>query len=311
MSVRNGLPTVSMILTAYNEARFVREAVSSALLQDYPQLEIIISDDCSNDATFAEINATVSGYAGPHQVIVRRNQSNIGIADHFSDLVAMAHGEIIVVANGDDISFPRRVSMTVDLFSSDPKASIVSFNDVVIDANGTVLKQSARTGMTVTELVRLEDYLPGHPHISAASRGFRRSIFETFGRLDPACPTEDTPYLLRGLMIGHVLVSPEPGISYRRHGGSFSNPERTYRVDFGAIREQYRTDAAVALSKGIVTAETYQRILEWADVNFRRRKLFAGFYLSGNSMRYYFSHVLFSRDLRIREKVDMLRNAIR
>jgi glycosyltransferase involved in cell wall biosynthesis len=69
-------PLVSILLIAYNQEKQITDAVRSALAQTYAPLEIIISDDASSDATFAAIEAAITGYNGPHKVIARRNAAN-------------------------------------------------------------------------------------------------------------------------------------------------------------------------------------------------------------------------------------------
>ena len=74
------LPLVSFVLLTYNQELYVKQAVEGALKQDYPTLEIIISDDCSSDSTFEIIQSVVSTYSGKHKVTILRNSSNgIGI----------------------------------------------------------------------------------------------------------------------------------------------------------------------------------------------------------------------------------------
>ncbi len=68
-------PLVTFYVITYNQARFVREAVESALAQTYSPIEILLSDDCSTDGTFEIIQETVKGYSGPHTVILNRNTS--------------------------------------------------------------------------------------------------------------------------------------------------------------------------------------------------------------------------------------------
>jgi glycosyltransferase involved in cell wall biosynthesis len=45
-------PLVSLCIFTYNQEKYIREAVEGALSQDYPNLEIIISDDNSTDSTY-------------------------------------------------------------------------------------------------------------------------------------------------------------------------------------------------------------------------------------------------------------------
>ena len=49
-------PPISLVLVSFNQQKYVREAVESALAQDYDNLEIVISDDCSRDKTWEIIS---------------------------------------------------------------------------------------------------------------------------------------------------------------------------------------------------------------------------------------------------------------
>ncbi len=76
-------PLVSVLLIAYNQERVIADAVRSVLAQTWQPVEIIISDDCSRDGTYAAIEATVRDYTGPHRVITRRNTVNEASARTF------------------------------------------------------------------------------------------------------------------------------------------------------------------------------------------------------------------------------------
>jgi cellulose synthase/poly-beta-1,6-N-acetylglucosamine synthase-like glycosyltransferase len=88
-------PLVSMLLIAYRQPDTVREAIEGALAQTYSPLEIIISDDASGDDTYAQMQAAVADYHGPHKIIMNRNQVNMGIGAHLSHLVTMFHCRIV------------------------------------------------------------------------------------------------------------------------------------------------------------------------------------------------------------------------
>lgn len=110
-------PAVTFALFAYNQERFIREAVEGAFSQDYSPLEIILSDDCSTDKTFEIMKVMAERYEGPHQVIIRRSTINKGLLSHINSLFEIVNGKIIVVAAGDDISLPNRTSLMVQAFS--------------------------------------------------------------------------------------------------------------------------------------------------------------------------------------------------
>ena len=108
------LPTVSFLLTAYQHAPFVGDAVRCVLAQDYQPLEIILSDDGSSDGTFDIIEEVASEYQGAHTVVVNRNDENLGEPEHVNKLVGLARGNILIIGHGDDLAMPQRTRRLVD-----------------------------------------------------------------------------------------------------------------------------------------------------------------------------------------------------
>lgn len=305
-------PLVTFVLLAFNQELYVRQAVEAALEQDYSSLEIILSDDCSTDSTFDHMKLLVDNYAGPHEVILNRNPVNCGLARHFNELVVRAKGEIIVVAAGDDMSLPSRVSKTVDLFCEHPSASVICFTDIEIDGDGEAISKSAGMPPAQSKPVSLEDYLSGRVrHLTGASRGFRKRVYEVFGDLNETCPTEDTPYLLRSLMLGSGVISSEPGIFYRRHSGSLSASASKHSMSVDEICRQHSLDLKTASLAGLVDQERAVKIQAWIDRTFTRRSLAAQLAKSKNKWRVFIGSVLPSTDFSLREKLSLLKSMFR
>ena len=72
-------PLVSIIITSYNRADLVGKAIGSAIEQDYPNLEIIITDNCSTD----ESEKVIREYIHDKRVKYSRNETNIGHVAQF------------------------------------------------------------------------------------------------------------------------------------------------------------------------------------------------------------------------------------
>jgi len=304
------LPLVSFVLLTYNQERYVGEAATAAFNQDYSPLEIIISDDSSSDSTFTVIESLAGNYKGPHTVSVSRNRENLGLAQHFNSLLARSRGEVVVVAAGDDISLPNRVSKTVELLAAHPNAVMAAFTDDIIDANGRVVISapvspawSHRTASLVSFLARRSTKASG------ASRGFRRRVFSAFGELNPSCPTEDSPYFLRALMLGDVVVSSSPGIRYRKHENNLSRASSLNSMPLHFITEQYRRDIRHAMLKGIINDHMADELMQWVEANHSRRRVAAGLANASNKYLYFVLNVLFNNCFGVRERLMMLRRA--
>ena len=300
-------PLVTFALFAYNQERYIKEAVEAALAQDYSPLEIILSDDCSTDATFDHMTSLVNNYSGAHEVILNRNPINCGISRHFNEIVSKAKGEIVVVAAGDDISLSGRVSKTVKMFAENPTATVVAFSDFTIDATGAKKFSFSRLFNFRTTVVTLEKYLSDSAYtLSGASRGFLRMVYKEFGDLNEDCPTEDSPYLLRCLLLGSGIRSSEPGILYRRHSNNLSSADSLNSMNFEAIKKQYLDDSSRALVRAVTSPAQNSEIAGWIERNIRRREISVLYSRSQQSLVFFFDHVVKNKDFSTKEKIALL-----
>ena len=108
-------PKVSVIVPVYNQAPFIRETVDSALSQDYDPIELILSDDGSNDGT----TDILKDYASSDQrVKLVASERNTGIAGAFNRALDAHTGEYIAWLGGDDLMLPGKLSRQVQLLES-------------------------------------------------------------------------------------------------------------------------------------------------------------------------------------------------
>ena len=84
---QNKLPLVSFCIVAYKAEKYIREAIEGAFSQDYPNLEIIMSDDCSPDKTFDIMKEMAAQYSGPHKIKLNQNKENAGPREHYNTVL--------------------------------------------------------------------------------------------------------------------------------------------------------------------------------------------------------------------------------
>lgn len=90
---------VSIVITSYNRAHFIEKAIRSALAQDYPNLEIVISDNCSTDNT----DEIIKKYTHDPRIKYFINGSNIGMMPNFIKATQeLAKGKYISFVSSDD-----------------------------------------------------------------------------------------------------------------------------------------------------------------------------------------------------------------
>lgn len=153
-------PVVTFALLTFNQESYVEDAIRGAFGQDYPLLEIIISDDCSTDSTFDRVNEIARSYKGPHEIKVRKSSSNKGTLLHVLEVAAIAKGSLLLLAAGDDVSKPDRTSRLVEHWLNTGAWALCSRYDVV-NASGQLLESSVKaevlSAATFTKYFYLEE----------------------------------------------------------------------------------------------------------------------------------------------------------
>ena len=131
-------PLVTLAVPTLNRTSYLREALRSVLAQDYPNLDILISDNGSQNQTREVARSIVNG---DPRVRFRRNDVTRPVYDHFNQLVDEARGEFFVVCCDDDVLSPTFVSEAVAVADRDPRINVVVPHNVTMDQHGTVLKE--------------------------------------------------------------------------------------------------------------------------------------------------------------------------
>lgn len=203
---------ISFLLFTYNQEAFVREAVLAALAQDYSPMEIIISDDCSRDGTFAIIEEVTATYQGPHRLVVRRNPVNLGFIAHVNEVVRISKGEWIVMAAGDDISDSARTRCVERIAweNKDAKSIFLGVQTIGV-AIGFMDRPTQTPGV-----YRFPDTVRTNGAVGlGAAHAWNRDIWNVFGPLPSRLHREDAILPFRASLLGSVLVNDAPGVVYR------------------------------------------------------------------------------------------------
>jgi succinoglycan biosynthesis protein ExoO len=218
-------PLVSVIVASYCGERHIAEALRSILDQTVRDLEIIVVDDASPDASVSVIAQIMA--ADPRVTLIR-SAANAGPAAARNRALDAARGQWLAIVDADDIIAPDRFERLLAAATC-LDADIVADDLLLFDASGpteTLFRGAPATPFQMTtELFIGGKGLPtpalpfGYlkPLIRAAALGSRR-YSETL-RIG-----EDYDLLLRLLLAGarfHIL--PEPLYRYRRHAGSISH----------------------------------------------------------------------------------------
>lgn len=218
MRMSDPRPLFTFALITYQQAPLVAEAVRGALAQTYSPLEIILSDDCSPDETFAIMQRMAAEYRGPHHVIARQTPKNLGLIGHINNIMEIARGEMVVIAAGDDISMPQRTErIHAAYLESGRQAHSIFSNAIWIDETGREMNLLRKQPVPHTELT-LTNYAARHTLalVNGATQAWSKATFDFFGPMDPGVGAEDIVIPFRAALLGEIRYIHEPLVRYRR-----------------------------------------------------------------------------------------------
>jgi glycosyltransferase involved in cell wall biosynthesis len=215
-------PKVSVFMLTYNHERFVRQALDAVLAQDYPEIEIVVSDDASTDAT--QLILREYGCRWPDRFRLLLGATNVGIVANSNRALAACTGEYIAWTAGDDLMLPGKLRRQVE-FMERHAGCVLSYHDLEVF--------DSETGAT---LAFFNSGPRGHiPREGDAATIVRHGVFlggcSVLGRR-VACPPSGYDTRLRyasdWLMWvematrGDVRFIPEVLGRYRRHAGNIT-----------------------------------------------------------------------------------------
>ncbi|HEV7928300.1 MAG TPA: glycosyltransferase [Verrucomicrobiae bacterium] len=282
MSDQDDKPLLTFAVVGYNQERFMREALEGTFSQTYSPLEIILSDDCSNDRSFDIMSEMAAAYRGPHRVVLNRNESRLGLGGHINRVMELVRGELVLVASGDDVSLPQRVEVVCQAWQSDGKrATTVYSTFVTINEAGELLHAPPSpefTGSTLPLVVQtvvprefVRDQLPA---VTGCANAWSPQLFSTFGPLPTNIVYEDMAITFRSVLGGRILLVDVPLVKYRlhqknlhsriQHGSasitSIRDDEASFQKKFerrAIMQAGFLADLETAHRQGILSEEEY------------------------------------------------------
>ena len=219
-------PLVTFALFAYNQEKYIREAVEGAFAQTYEPLEIILSDDCSTDRTFEIMEEMAAGYQGPHLVRLESTPTNLGSETfglRVSSLLAQANGELIVLGAGDDISYPDRTSLLFKTWNDNLRKAVCIHSKVQPineegEPFGPEVGDNRAGGLSLAKYILQDGY-----GLIGASNAISKSLMERFPPLPDVLLLEDGALGFRALLSDGIHFVDQALVKYRRHDGNMTN----------------------------------------------------------------------------------------
>jgi D-glycero-D-manno-heptose 1,7-bisphosphate phosphatase len=211
---------VTVMMPAYNAARYIGESVESLLAQSYANWELVVVNDGSTDETAS----VAAAYRDPRIRVL--HQKNGGESSARNAALRNATGEYLAFLDADDLFLPEHLESAVKYLETHPECGGVYTDGIYIDAAGTHLKPlSSRrrgpfTGRIFEQMVRASDVF-GTPACVVLRRAVIQSHMLEF---DPDIVIgPDWDFLVQFSEHADFGYVDRPTCLYRVHTGNISN----------------------------------------------------------------------------------------
>lgn len=238
-------PPMTWILTTFNQEAQIERAILSAYAQDYPNLEIIVSDDCSTDGTAAIVRRLTADYRGPHRVRANFNDKNLYIGGHISLMNRLASGDLVINAAGDDVSAPNRASTLVAAWIAAGRSPGMLHSACFQVAPGS---RERFDNPTLDRTNSIDDAIHCSTFVIGATAAWDRAMFARFGDLRPDVTHEDHAILFRTLLSGRSVAYVDEPLVDHTHGGLTTYDNRPTATQRMQMLDRYRIDALQKLA---------------------------------------------------------------
>ena len=189
-------PLVSVICLSYNHEAYVVEALNSVINQTYPNIELLIADDCSSDNSIGVIKDWVKNHPEVH---FSTNEKNLGNTKTFNQLAKIAKGEFIIDLAADDLLVPNCIEKQVTTFQNSKykNLGIVYGNLIEIDKNGNFLNNYYKEEDRPESGDIYKMVIGRTIKICSVSSMIKKSVLEKLGYYDEDLAYEDLDLWIR------------------------------------------------------------------------------------------------------------------
>lgn len=213
---------LSVALCSYNGEQYIREQLNSILNQTMKVDEIVVCDDGSTDATIGIIEQVKANTF--IDIRLCQNESNLGPASNFQKAINLCRGDIIFLADQDDVWIPEKTEKILNYFESHPSISVIFTDGHLMDGDTIIGSLWKCFGITTKAQKAIDDgfgieLFSYENRATGATMAVRRT-FEPLKYLNTYCHADiihDGALAMMALNSNQLGYIPEKLINYRIH----------------------------------------------------------------------------------------------
>ena len=319
------LPLVSIIIPTYNSSEYIVETLESVKTQTYPDIELIVTDDCSGDNT-VEICSKwlLENKARFVRAELIASQVNTGIAPNNNRGISIAEGEWIKVISGDDILMKECIKTNIEFIrNSDVEVSFLFSRLVWFKVNSSNRKLTNSDEAVVNRywqnmyesffcLKAKQQYIKllKRNRLPAPTAFINRKTFLSLGGFDERFPMiDDYPLWLRATKNNYKLYfTDNETVLYRKHDHAVSN---SVNINLRYLKDSYRIYKAMRINRYTIPDIFFHLSVNVDYINLLTRRKFGKKTILNYMLQLLDPHYLRSRfSSRYKEENESLLNGI-
>lgn len=146
---------ISVAMATYNGEKYIIKQLQSLYAQSCPADEVIICDDASTDQTVTLVRSFIAEKSLSHWRLLC-NEKNLGFRKNFQQAIAKTNGDLIFLADQDDLWETDKIALMASLLSAHPEIKALNCSYSYIDENGELKPVRARRGYCNGNHLRLD-----------------------------------------------------------------------------------------------------------------------------------------------------------
>lgn len=232
---------VSIALTTYNGEKYLRDQLDSIYNQNYENIEVVVTDDCSTDNTVPILEEYHQKYGLQYVV----NEKNLGFTKNFEKTVSLCSGAFIALADQDDVWLPEKIEILQGGIGS---YSLICSDAKLIDENGRLIFHSLKEYMKLpAQTGKPFQLLLFHPFVTGCTVLIKRELLAKALPIPEGGTFHDWWFALVASKLNGIRYLNKQLVLYRQHSSNLagvirreSNAKLLFRLLLNPVGEKRR-----------------------------------------------------------------------
>lgn len=215
----NNYPQVSILLPTHNAEKYIDQTLESIRDQEYPNIQIVIFDDCSSDNTALKINNFIEKNKNIN-IFFNVNKKNLGVTRNCNAILAKCTGKYISFFAGDDFMRSDKILKQVIYMENNPNVSFCYHAVNIFDQS---INKVINSTSLIQKYFKFSDLIISGGIMGACSVFARAKSIPPYG-FDSRYPVlSDWKMQIDLSLRGKIGFIPKKLCTYRKHTGGLSS----------------------------------------------------------------------------------------